>query len=252
MPCCSFTKISSFATVLSSVISTTSIQVYNSMSNHLNPPKIVREAILVSFDYIHLLFFGILVLIGVSAVSLSILFGPMVVGYTFMVLNLLRKKRRDGGDKAYAAVDYQPEMGDIFRGFEYLVPSVSFFLPCSLVLMFVNAIINALPYVGGSIVAVALSYLAGLAVSVFTLPAAALIVDQRLSAIQAFKKCKSFALTNYIDLLFIVLLSSLPLFAASVLGMLFLKLLWVTVGMFFSTMILVAAGATTYLDAEIE
>ena len=222
------------------------------MSNDLNPPKIVREAILISFDYIHLLFFGALVFVGVSIVSLSILFGPMMVGYTYMVLNLLRKKRRAKGEKTFAIIEYKPEVGDIFRGFEYLVPSVSFFLPCSLGLMLFNVVIGALPFVGGSLIGAALSWLAGLIVCVFTLPAAALIVDQRLSAIQTFRKCKAFAMGNFIDLLFIVLFSSLPLIAASVLGMLFLKMLWVTVGMFFSTFILIAASAATYLDAEIE
>lgn len=110
-----------------------------------------------------------LIALCVSIVSILILAGPMAAGLTMMVLAM------------HDQTQPKPQIGDLFKGFQLLVPSLLFILimaGAGLVLI----LFNMVPCIG-SIVAMAGSF----ALGTLVLFALCFIVDKRMPVIEAIK-----------------------------------------------------------------
>ncbi len=85
--------------------------------------------------------FGILVLASLiagilSVVTLGILAGPMMAGFLLITLRLFDKQ------------EPKPEVGDVFKGFEYFLNSFLFILVWAVVLIVVSFLLGLVPCVG--------------------------------------------------------------------------------------------------------
>lgn len=80
-----------------------------------------------------------LLAIVISFATLGILTGPLMAGLVWMALALLDKK------------DPKPQMGDVFKGFDYFLQSFLFFLVWGLIMLAVS-LIGLIPCIGALIV----------------------------------------------------------------------------------------------------
>ena len=78
---------------------------------------------------------AILVLV-ISAVTAGILAGPMLAGLASMILDLRDKK------------EPKPEVGRLFKGFDYFVPSFLYVVVWGIAIFIVSAIVGIIPIIG--------------------------------------------------------------------------------------------------------
>lgn len=119
----------------------------------MNQPEVkFGEWIQKGFDLyknnIGLLILASLIAIVLSVCSLTILVGPMLVGLILIILGL----HDNQGSK--------PEIGDIFKGFNYFLPAFLFVLVWLVILLIVNLVLGFIPCIG-SLVAMFLSWSIG-------------------------------------------------------------------------------------------
>ncbi len=105
-----------------------------------------------------------------SIVSVGILGGPMMAGMAWIALALLDKKTP------------KPQNGDVFRGFDFFLPSFLLFLAGGVALVIVCSILSFVFCVGHL-----LAILISLVVHSFMILAVFLIVDRRMDALAASK-----------------------------------------------------------------
>ncbi|MFH1475995.1 MAG: hypothetical protein ABIH24_00675 [Verrucomicrobiota bacterium] len=80
-----------------------------------------------------------LLAIVISGATLGILSGPMMAGLAWMALALVDRK------------EPKPQMGDVFRGFDYFLQSFLFFLVWGIILLAVSAV-SLIPCIGTLVV----------------------------------------------------------------------------------------------------
>ena len=105
-----------------------------------------------------------LVAVLLSAVTVGILAGPMMVGLILIVLRLL-----DGAEP-------KPAVGDVFKGFSYFANSFLFCLVWGLILFVANLVLAFIPCVG-----MILSYALSLAVGTLIMFAPFLIAERNMA-----------------------------------------------------------------------
>lgn len=122
---------------------------------------------------------------AVSTATLGLLAGPMVGGVVLVLLRIRRANAVQESDSSsyeeIAQRDFdKPNLGDVFRGLDFLRPTLQFSVPMSLLMLFSFL---ALRYLGiiGLVIWVILAFLVSL-VTVFVVP---LIVDQGKDLFQA-------------------------------------------------------------------
>lgn len=87
-------------------------------------------------DNIGLLIVVNLIAVLISAATLGILAGPMAVGTILVTLAVLDKRQP------------APQVGEVFKGFEFFLPSFLFVLILAVVMIVVSVILNLIPCVG--------------------------------------------------------------------------------------------------------
>jgi uncharacterized membrane protein len=125
-----------------------------------------------------LLILASLVAVLLSSVSLGVLVGPMFAGMVLITLHLLDKK------------EPKPQVGDIFKGFNFFLNSFLFFLVWGIGLIVACSILSLVPCIG-FLVAIFLVY----AVQAALMFALFLIVDKERAfwpaSMESFEKVKS-------------------------------------------------------------
>lgn len=128
----------------------------------------------------------------ISAASLGILAGPMMAGLVWMALAMVEQK------------ELKPQVGDVFRGFDYFLQSFLFCLVWGVIVMAASLLLNLIICVGAFIaIALSLAVQTGLMFGLF------LIVDQKIQFWPA--SMQSFALVkpNFFPLLGLYLVASI-------------------------------------------
>lgn len=116
----------------------------------------------------------------ISAATIGILAGPMFAGTVFVVLGLIDRK------------EPKPEIGDLFKGFNYFIPSLVFmilFMVASLVGRFILLFIPVLGFF--------LSILYSMALSTAVIFVIFYIVDRQMEVVAALQKSVEVVKTNF-------------------------------------------------------
>lgn len=127
----------------------------------------------------------------ISLLTLGILAGPMSAGVVLVTLALLDRR------------EPKPEVGMVFKGFDFFLPSFLFFLVFTVGLVLVSFLLSSIPCLG-SLLSLALS----LAVATFTAFGQYLIVDRKMDFWMAAKASYNMIKGNFWPFLgFVVVLS---------------------------------------------
>ena len=127
--------------------------------------------------------FGILVLasliaVVLSTVTLGVLAGPMLAGVLLITLKLIDEE------------DPKPEVGKVFKGFDYFLNSFLFIVIWGIALFVVSIILNIVPLIGQLV-----SMFVVFAVQAFLMFGLFLIVDKRMgfwpASLESFNKVKT-------------------------------------------------------------
>lgn len=115
-------------------------------------------------QHIAVLILPALLVVVVSMATFGILAGPMLAGFTMIVLRL-----KDGTEP-------KPGPADVFNGFSFFLPSFLFMLVYMIASVLVPVVLGVIPLIGG-----VLGLFATFAISAFVLFTMFLIVDQKLA-----------------------------------------------------------------------
>lgn len=133
-----------------------------------------------------------LLAIVISVATGFILYGPMMAGLVWMALAMVEQK------------ELKPQIGDVFRGFDYFLQAFLFCLVWGVIVMAASFLLNLIICVG-TVIAIALS----LAVETALMFGLFLIVDQKMqfwpASLQSFEMVKP----NFFPLLGLFLVASI-------------------------------------------
>lgn len=116
----------------------------------------------------------------ISMFTFGILGGPMMAGLALINLALIDKSQP------------KPDIGMIFKGFNYFVPALVFFILYMVALFIGNIILGLIPLLG-----MILPTLYGMALSTFTMFTILNIVDRKMDAIPAIQASVETIKTNF-------------------------------------------------------
>lgn len=131
-------------------------------------------------ENIGLLILASLIAVILSAVTAGILMGPMLAGLIYIVLGCLDNRLP------------KPEVGNVFKGFNYFLNSFLFILVWGLVTVILSIVLHVIPILGQL-----LSFLAGFVVQALIMFGMFLIVDSEHNCWPASRKSYEIVKTNF-------------------------------------------------------
>lgn len=155
------------------------------MENHEKQAVKFEEWIHAGFtlyrDNFTVLFLANLIAVILSIVTLGILAGPLFAGVIIITLQCIDKK------------ETKPEVGDLFKGFEYFLDSFLLVLIVAAVSSIASFILVQIPVIGPI-----LSWCASIAISTLVMFSLFLIVERKMNFMDASKTSINLVKTNFL------------------------------------------------------